>query len=99
MKVIFHRLLSRDIRDTMRYYEMESGPRLADDFYDEFISLVRVAAEDPERFHFDESGLRRANLRRFPFHFLYRIGRDSIRVLVLRHHKRKPGYGLGRSWR
>ena len=98
MNIIFHRLVSRDVRDAMKYYEEASGPRLADDFYDEFMALIHVAADQPERFHLDASGLRRANLKRFPFHFLYRIGRDAIRVLVLRHHRRSPGFELGRSW-
>jgi hypothetical protein len=40
--------------------------------------------------------LRRVNLNRFPYHFLYRIAGDHIRVLVVRHHRRHPNVGLSR---
>ena len=80
----------------MHYYERESGDALADAFHDEFMAAVRKAGESPEGHHFDSSGLRRANLRRFPHHFLYRVRKDDILILVLRHHKRHPSFGLGR---
>lgn len=98
MNIVFHRLVSRDVREAMMYHRDVSGERLVGDFYEEFMAVLRAAADQPERFHLDASGLRRASLKRFPFHFLYRIGRDSIRVLVLRHHRRSPEFGLGRSW-
>jgi plasmid stabilization system protein ParE len=40
--------------------------------------------------------LRRANLQRFPYHFLYRILSDHIRVLAVRHHRQSPQFGLQR---
>jgi hypothetical protein len=36
------------------------------------------------------------NLERFPFHFLYRIVEDRVRILVVRHHKRRPSLGTQR---
>ena len=33
------------------------------------------------------------NLERFPFHFLFRIVDDRVRVLVVRHHSRRPSLG------
>jgi plasmid stabilization system protein ParE len=96
MTVKFHRLVQRDAWEIMRYYERESGRKLADEFHDEFMAVVRAAAENPERNHFDSSGLRRAALRRFPHHFLYRVRRDDILILVLRHDKRHPAFGVRR---
>ena len=32
----------------------------------------------------------------FSFHFLFRIVDDSIRILVVRHHKRHPSLGIRR---
>jgi hypothetical protein len=36
------------------------------------------------------------NLERFPFHFLYRIVDDRVRILVVRHHRRRPSLGMHR---
>jgi plasmid stabilization system protein ParE len=40
--------------------------------------------------------LRRANLKRFPYHFLYRILPDRIRITAVRHHRQNPRFGLQR---
>jgi len=41
--------------------------------------------------------LRRANLKRFPYHFLFRVVGDCVRILVVRHHRRHPEYGVERE--
>ncbi len=51
----------------------------------------------PTRHHLDASGLRRKNLKRFPFHILYEILSDLIRVMVIRHDRRNPEFGLRRQ--
>ncbi len=55
------------------------------------------AAQRPDRYHLFKGDLRRANLKRFPYHFLYRVVGDCVRILVVRHHRRDPGYGLERK--
>lgn len=37
-----------------------------------------------------ERDIRRVNLQRFPYHFLFRIVGDVVRILVVRHHNRYP---------
>jgi hypothetical protein len=44
----------------------------------------------------DPSGMRRRNLRKFPYHILFEARLDCLRVIVIRHHHRNPGYGLRR---
>lgn len=97
MKTTFHQLVQKDVWAITQHYEEVSGEKLADEFYEEFISFAHHATRHPERFHFDRAGLRRANLERFPYHFLYRARRDDIFILVLRHHHRSPSYGLNRK--
>jgi len=41
--------------------------------------------------------LRRAPIRVFRYHLLYRIKADQIRILVLRHTHRRPTFGLSRQ--
>ena len=97
MKLLYHKLVQRDVLQITRYYTEQSGEKLANEFFDELMTQLELAAAEPERFHLDASGLRRANLPRFPFHFLYRVRQESILVLVVRHHKRHPSFGLRRS--
>ena len=96
MGLVFHRLIQKDLRSVLRYYEEEVGPELARQFYDEFERVIEAVAENPRRFHMVTESLRRANFRRFPYHILYRETSAGLRVLVLRHHRRDPRYGLGR---
>ncbi|MBI5766851.1 MAG: hypothetical protein HZA93_03600 [Verrucomicrobia bacterium] len=55
----------------------------------------RIAA-NPTRFGFFKDDLRRARLRTFRHHFLFRIVEAEVRVLVLRHNRRHPEFGLTR---
>jgi plasmid stabilization system protein ParE len=54
------------------------------------------AARRPESFSVRERELRRVNLLRFPYHFLFRIAGDTVRILVVRHHGRHPSLGIHR---
>jgi len=74
----------------MEYYEDIGGPRLADDFYAELRLAFQKSAENPEAYNVRAHNLRRVNLQTFPYHFLFRFVDDCVRVLVVRHHSRRP---------
>ena len=96
MRLEFHREVASDISRIMDYYEDAGGQQLADEFYVELRSFFQKAAESPEAYAVRERDIRRMNLERFPFHFLFRIVNDRVRILVVRHHKRRPTLGLHR---
>jgi plasmid stabilization system protein ParE len=96
VSLVFHRLIQKDLRSVLTYYTEEVGPELAEGFYKEFEQLVVQVARNPGRFHPVSGTLRRANFRRFPYHVLYRETGGGVRILVLRHHRRDPRYGLER---
>jgi plasmid stabilization system protein ParE len=96
-RVVFHRLVQRDMDGILQYYKVEASESVADRFYLAFLSLVEQALENPKRFHPTSSVLRRANIAGFPYHFLYRETEFGIRVLVLRHDRRHPSFGLKRQ--
>ena len=96
MRLEFHRNVASDISRIIEYYEAVAGPNLADDFYRELRSSFKKAANSPEAYDILEQGLRRVNLERFPYHFLFRIVSDRVRVLVVRHHRRRPSLNLHR---
>lgn len=75
MKVGYHPAVQKDVNRIPRRYDKVSS-RLGDEFWEELRNHVTAAAENPLRFHPFIPDLRRANLKRFPYHFLYRILSD-----------------------
>lgn len=95
--VRFHRRIPSDLKEILEHYEQEAGTGLADDFYRELMTRLEIVGENPKFFPVHQHGVRRANLNRFPYHFLYEIRSSSVWVLVLRHDKRNPTFGLRRK--
>ena len=94
MEVVYHPLVRGDVEEALTYYRRISA-WLADEFHAELKGTINQAAENPLRFHQADQGFRRANLSRFPF--LYEIRPDCVRVMLVRHNKRHPQYGLPRE--
>jgi plasmid stabilization system protein ParE len=95
MKVGYHPAVQQDVNRALRRYDKLSA-RLGDEFWHELTERIEAAVANPLRFHLYVRGLRRANLKRFPYHFLYRVLSDPIRVIAVRHHKQSPQFGLER---
>jgi plasmid stabilization system protein ParE len=95
VEIRYHFRVQSDLNGAMAFYREASGS-LADDFYDEFFAGIHKVRDHPKIGHFDPCGLRRCNLEKFPFHFLDDIQPGYIRVWVLRHDKRQPGFGTKR---
>ncbi|PAW77170.1 MAG: hypothetical protein B9S33_20395 [Pedosphaera sp. Tous-C6FEB] len=93
MRVSFHPAVQRDVSAILRYYDGVSS-RLGDDFWAELTTCIERAAQHPERCHPVDAVRRRVNLPRFPYHFLFRIKPDGIRIMAVRHHKQHPRTGL-----
>jgi plasmid stabilization system protein ParE len=96
MRLEFHSIAGSDVSRIMDYYEDAGGQELADEFYEELWSCINKAVDSPEGYAVRERDIRRVNLERFPFHFLYRIVDDRIRILAVRHHRRRPSLGMHR---
>ncbi len=91
----YHERVQEEIIEILGFYSAISE-QLADDFWNEFSEAADYARRHPEMHHFDASGRRRSNLSRFPYHFLFRVSPSLIKVTVVRHNSRNPGYGSGR---
>jgi len=86
-----HREIASDVTQIMEYYEAVAGEQLANEFYAELRYFLGRALEFPFAYRVRSHGLRRVDLKRFPFHFWYRlIPPKIVRVLVIRHHKQRP---------
>ena len=96
MRLILHHKVYSDIDKIMDYYEQADIPKLADEFYEELRHFMMEAADRPESFSIRTRDIRRVNLQRFPYHFLFRIVGDVVRILVVRHLSRHPSLGIKR---
>ena len=96
MEVSYHPLVKRDVAGVLHYYH-DISPVLAAELEVELQFIINRAAENPLRFHPAGRDFRRINLRRFPYHVLYDIRPGSIRVMIFRHDKRHPDYGMDRE--
>jgi plasmid stabilization system protein ParE len=97
MRFVLHPKVYSDIDEIMGYYERVATRQLADEFYAELRYYMQQAAERPESFAIRERDLRRVNLQRFPYHFLFRVAGDVVRILVVRHDRRLPTVGIRRQ--
>lgn len=96
MPLVLHPQVYSDVDRIMEYYEKEAGPELADDFYSELRRAMMDAAERPESSAVQTSDIRRVNLQRFPYHFLFRSKGALVRILIVRHNHRHPSFGVHR---
>jgi hypothetical protein len=96
VEITFHPLVKRDFIEAVTYYNGISAG-LASEFDDEVRFILSQLIVSPLRFHLVEQGFRRANLRRFPYHILYEIRVEKLRVMHIRHNKRHPDYGRERK--
>lgn len=97
MRLVLHPKVYSDIDRIMAYYEEVATPELANEFYAELRDFMVEASERPESFAIRERDIRRVNLHRFPYHFLFRSTGDVIRILVVRHHSRHASLGIRRQ--
>jgi len=94
--IVYHPKVPGEARAALSYYEnISSG--LGDEFWEELTRALEYARRHPERHHFDQSGRRRSNLEKYPYHFLFKVFETHVRITAIRHHSRDPGYGSRRQ--
>jgi plasmid stabilization system protein ParE len=97
-RLTFHPLVQKDLNEILSYYEQEASPDVADRFEAEFRNALAAIKENPRHFpyYFKQRRYRRFSLPTFPHLILFRETSISIRIMVLKHVKRSPGFGLRR---
>jgi len=95
MNPSFHKQVQKDLNKALEHY-YSITEELGDDFFVEFSVGIAKVVKNPRFYHFDSSGLRRFSLERFPYHCLYDIKGEEVRIWVLRHDSRRPEFGTRR---
>lgn len=98
MRLEYHPGVARDLRTIIKYYDDQSLTA-RNRFLSEFQAVIEGIKANPARHHFVAPDRRRCNLKRFPYHLIYEVTEDVIHVLVVRHHRRHPDYGMRRRWK
>ena len=96
MRIEYHPAVAGELEEIRDWYQ-EQSPGLGNDFVDEFERQILVIAAMPRRWMILKGDVRRALMKRFPYVIYFRVIEDAgIRVTVVKHEKRHPGYGAQR---
>ena len=97
MRIEYHPAVATELEEIRDYYETCSSG-LGRDFVDEFERMVLRVAAQPQMWMVVRNDIRRALMKRFPYVIYFRvIGAGCLRITVVKHEKRHPGYGAGRQ--
>ena len=97
MNYFLHPEALGDLRDAASFYREQAGTTRSQSFlreFDQCISklLLRPALGSLWR----GRGRRRYLMKRYPYSLIYTVAEDTIRVLAVAHHSRRPGYWVSR---
>lgn len=96
MRIEYRPSVRQDVTEATRRYKAVSQ-KLANDFKAELRRVIAMVSANPNRFHSVRPGFHRANLKRFPYHLIYREITEGIRVTLVRHHRWHPDTGMERQ--
>jgi plasmid stabilization system protein ParE len=83
----------QDIADALEFYAEQAGRLVAERFLDEFERVAELLVMNPGFGTPGTNGRRAFPLRVFPYTVVYRKLDNGIRIIVVRHQHRKPGFG------
>lgn len=97
MIVEYHPAVGKELEQIRDYYNSRvSG--LGTEFLDEFDALILRIASNPNRWMVLRGDIRRALMRRFPYVvYLKCVGKERLRITVVKHQRRHPTQGLRRQ--
>jgi plasmid stabilization system protein ParE len=97
MIVRYHALARNEVLEATRFY---AGKRteLGAEFLAEIDAAEARIVANPLQFEQVRPGIRRCLLDRFPYGIYFRLpNANTVRIIVVRHHRRRPGLGMRRK--
>ncbi len=95
MNVVYHPLAERDVDQAFDYYQ-EILPSLAEGFIEELDTSIENMINRPLRYRLVKGDVRKCSLKRFPYAIYFALEKDAIRILIIKHNRRHPAYGMDR---
>jgi plasmid stabilization system protein ParE len=99
MRVSIHPDAAQDLFEAAAFYEREGSRALAARFVAEFKRLGALLAAQPDMGtpRGRGRGRRGLTMKVFPYTVIYRVAEDELKILVVKHDRRRPGYGGSRA--
>ncbi|MEX0769645.1 MAG: type II toxin-antitoxin system RelE/ParE family toxin [Balneolaceae bacterium] len=92
----YHPLAAFDLNEAIEFYNNRRNG-LGDELRAEVYSAIERIVKNPYQYSSVKYEIRRHLIHRFPYSILYRVTKsEHIRILVIRHHRRHPKFGLTR---
>ena len=96
MTYSLHPGAEHDIANSLDFYSEQAGLVVAERFLEEFERIAKLLVEHPSLGTPTTRGRRTFPLKVFPYLVVYRNLENGVRILIVRHQHRKPGYAGGR---
>jgi plasmid stabilization system protein ParE len=97
MRVTLHPAAEHDLGEAAAFYEREGSAALAARFVAEFKRTAALLTEQPEIGSPRSRGRRGIAMTIFPYTVIYKVVGDELKILVVKHDSRRPGYGGARA--
>ena len=97
MTYSLHPEAARELEQALAFYRNQGGIGVARAFLSEFERVGTLLVLNPGFGTPTTGGRRSFPLRRFPYSLIYRSTGKDVRILVVGHQHRRPGYGSGRG--
>lgn len=96
MNYRFLRAARAEHLEEVAFYENRL-PGLGADYLAEFEAVMSRICANPDFYpRIGDTDIRKAGLKRFPFHVIYRAEPAQIVILAIAHQRRHPAYWTGR---
>jgi len=97
LRIEYHPKIESELRHIIQYYN-KCVPSLGYQFLDNFEQQIRFISKNPRSFLVIKNDIRKAVLNRFPFVLYFKIvNEDILRITVIKHQRRHPGFGMNRN--
>jgi toxin ParE1/3/4 len=92
MKLVYSRRALADLTGIATYYSINASQAIAESIERRFIEVTERVGRAPESAPRVEqrSEVRVISVIRYPFRIFYRLRRDSVEILHIRHTSRRP---------
>jgi toxin ParE1/3/4 len=96
MNYSFHAGAEQDVADAQDFYEQRAGLQVATRFLDELQHVIQLLLQHPGLGTPTTKNRRVFPLKAFPYSVVYRAQGEQLRILIVRHQSRKPGFASNR---
>jgi len=88
----FHPAARKEIQQAFDWYRQEASPLVATGFLDDFEQTLALLKRHPEIGETGNSQTRRLVFQRYPYTVVYRLAGETLEIVAIAHHSRKPEY-------